>query len=468
MPRTTGPRRTRASLFTALALAGSLFTASSVALATQKPLLEGTTTSAASLADHPFQAALNYTVQIKTTIQEGFNDEKRGTSLGAGFLIDRKRGWIMTNAHVVGRSPSVSSVAFHDQDGIPARKVFVDPHLDMAILAVDPALLPRSAIEAHLQCDSAPDVGDPVGTMGHPSGFAFTATRGIVSGVSRRFETELLQIDAPINPGNSGGPLIDLQDGKVIGINTAMLKGAQNTNFAIASVYLCPVVHLLAEGRDPSPPRLPWVDFKDYASLRPLKVAKVYEPTLTHLEPGDQILAINGKPAPDHETPLLSMLRGVSWPVTFTVKRQGRTMDLQESLPRATLLSYQKGFEVDGALIGTVDAPLPDEIKASTVGVHAVDSGSIAENLELQKSDFIIAVNDRPVTDLDHLRAVFADAQAHHQSVRLTLQRFSQQGGSGLFVYLEKTLPVRDLHDVMPDLPAMYLSPAWGDTPNDR
>lgn len=456
MPRTIGPRWTRVARFTALVLASGCF-----AMGGESQAATVDASAAGSRVDHPFQAALNYTVQIRTTIQEGFNDEKRGTSLGAGFLIDRRRGWIMTNAHVVGRSPSVSSVAFHDQNEIPARKVFVDPHLDMAVLAVDPKLLPKAAVAATLQCDHAPDVGDPVGTMGHPSGFAFTATRGIVSGVSRRFETELLQIDAPINPGNSGGPLIDLEDGKVIGINTAMLKGAQNTNFAIASVYLCPVVHLLDEGRDPSPPRLPWVDFKDYTSLRPLKVAKVYEPGLTHLEPGDEILAINGQPAPDHETPLLSMLRGVRWPVTFTVKRHGRTVELSESLPRATLQGYQKGFDVDGALIGMVEAPLPDEIKASTVGVHAVDSGSVAENLGLQKSDFIIAVNDHPVTGLDQLRAIFEEAQAQHQPVRLTLQRFSQQGGSGLFVYLEKTLPVENLHDVRPDLPAAYLSPDW-------
>lgn len=457
MPRIAGPRWARVPLFAALMFAGSLPT-----LATA----QAATTS--SLADHPFQTAINYTVQIKTTIQQGFNDEKRGTSLGAGFLIDRKRGWIVTNAHVVGRSPSVSSVAFHDQGEVPAHKVFVDPHLDMAVIAVDPASIPKAAREATLRCDSAPDVGDPVGAMGHPSGFAFTATRGIVSGVSRRFETELLQIDAPINPGNSGGPLIDLQDGQVIGINTAMLKGAQNTNFAISSVYLCPVIHLLQEGRDPSPPRLPWEDYKDYTSLKPLKVAKVYEPALTHLEPGDEIMAVNGKPAPAHETPLLSMLRGVNWPVTITVKRQGQTVDLQESLPRATLLSYQKGFTVDGALIGMVDSPLPYEIKASTIGVHAVDSGSVAENLELQKSDFIIAVNDQPVDDLDHLRAIFADAQAHHRPVRLTLQRFSQQGGTGLFVYLEKTLPVGDLHDVSPDLPAAYLSPSWSDRATPR
>lgn len=83
------------------------------------------------------------------------------------------------------------------------------PYLDLAVLKL--AEEQRAGLEAaRLDCGELPPVGRPVGAFGHPWGLTYTATRGIVSGVTAQFEGELLQIDAPINGGNSGGPLLSL------------------------------------------------------------------------------------------------------------------------------------------------------------------------------------------------------------------------------------------------------------------
>ena len=75
-----------------------------------------------------------------------------------------------------------------------------------------------------LDCGTMPPVAHSVGAFGHPWGFRFTGTRGITSAVTTRLGPNMLQTDAPINEGNSGGPLISLETGKVVGINTAKIK----------------------------------------------------------------------------------------------------------------------------------------------------------------------------------------------------------------------------------------------------
>ena len=144
-----------------------------------------------------FAEALNYTVEIRTGIVIPFLEDKKDTFNGSGFLIDRKRGWILTNAHVASFSPSIHKVAFYNQDYRDAKKIYVDPHIDLAILQVPVSEIPEAAREPQLDCDSKVSTGHPVGAFGHPWGYSFTGTRGIISGIA---DDGMLQTDAPINP----------------------------------------------------------------------------------------------------------------------------------------------------------------------------------------------------------------------------------------------------------------------------
>src|SRR5687768_4385564 len=268
--------------------------------------------AAAEVSEDVFKGALRYTVQVKATLPVPFDGDRKGSGLGAGFLVDAGRGWIMTNAHVVGRSPSRVEVAFHGEEFTEASKVYVDPFLDVAIIRVSEKADIRGIVPPQLACDSVPSVGHAVGAFGHPWRLQFTGTRGIISGVTAKYRTELLQTDAPINQGNSGGPLISLQNGRIVGINTASIRGAQNTNFAVASMYACRILELLQKDQDPSPPDLQLVYFKDVDSRKELRVARSYggEETLKLL-PGDiikQVMGMDGKI--ENETQLLHALRG--------------------------------------------------------------------------------------------------------------------------------------------------------------
>ena len=176
-------------------------------------LFAGVVPAQAENGEAVFKKAPAYTVQIRTVVEMPFADDERGSGLGSGFVVDAKRGWVMTNAHVAARSPSQIRIAFRGGEYKPATKVYVDPYLDLAILQLNDAQR-QELRAAKLDCGEMPSMGHPVGAFGHPWGLYYTGTRGIVSGVTARFRGEMLQTDAPINGGNSGGPLISLETGK--------------------------------------------------------------------------------------------------------------------------------------------------------------------------------------------------------------------------------------------------------------
>jgi len=392
-----------------------------------------------------FRKALAYTVQIKSSVSIPFAGDGKGSSLGAGFVVDAARGWILTNAHVVSRSPSRVELAFHDQEFQDAAKVWVDPYMDIALIKVnDPAATAKIDVPK-LECSSIPPVGHPVGAFGHPWRLQFTGTRGIISGVTSRYRTELLQTDAPINQGNSGGPLISLEDGRIVGINTAGIRGAQNTNFAVAMKYACRILELLQAGADPSPPDLGLAYFRDVDNRKELRVARSYpRPGRTEFRPGDLIEEVVGVPGRiENETQLLHALRGRLDGATVRVQRDGGPVTLNGSKAATPRVMDMRGVYASGLLFGPVTIRDAQEIGVRGFMVHHVEAGSIGEGQEVARSDVLEAVDGQPVSALEDLHARLRDAATERRRVQLTLKRLV--GGEYAFAYLQRRLAVRDL-----------------------
>jgi serine protease Do len=163
-----------------------------------------------------------------------FERRRKSTSLGSGVIIDGKRGFILTNAHVIERSGNIK-VVLEDEREFDAKIVGADPDSDLAVLQIDsPTRLPS------IEMGSSDDlmIGETVIAIGNPFGFSHTVTTGVISAVNRSIRSEervfldFIQIDASINPGNSGGPLLNI-NGDLIGINTAIYAKAQGIGFAI-------------------------------------------------------------------------------------------------------------------------------------------------------------------------------------------------------------------------------------------
>jgi Do/DeqQ family serine protease len=158
----------------------------------------------------------------------------KGQSLGSGVIIDGRRGYILTNEHVIARSAKIK-VVLRDERGFDAELVGAAPDFDLAVLKIE-TRGPLPAIEMGDSEDLM--IGETVIAIGNPFGFSHTVTTGVISALNRSVQAadrtyrDFIQTDASINPGNSGGPLLNI-NGNLIGINTAIYSKAQGIGFAI-------------------------------------------------------------------------------------------------------------------------------------------------------------------------------------------------------------------------------------------
>ncbi len=166
---------------------------------------------------------------------EGIDRSRRG-GLGSGVVIAAD-GLVLTNSHVVANAKRVRLVLAEGED-VRADVIGDDADTDLALLR---AALPSGTRAATLGDSRTLRRGHLVVAIGNPFGFESTVTTGVVSALGRslrsrtgRLIDDVIQTDASLNPGNSGGPLV-ASDARVVGINTAMIGGAQGLCFAVSS-----------------------------------------------------------------------------------------------------------------------------------------------------------------------------------------------------------------------------------------
>jgi S1-C subfamily serine protease len=152
---------------------------------------------------------------------------------GSGFIFSSD-GLIFTNSHVVNGADKMM-VSLLNENEIEATLIGQDPDTDLAILKISS----DGYSVANLGDASALQIGQFVIAIGNPYGYQHTVTAGVVSALGRTLRTQsgrlvdhVIQSDAALNPGNSGGPMINT-DGEVVGVNTAMVTGAQGLSFSV-------------------------------------------------------------------------------------------------------------------------------------------------------------------------------------------------------------------------------------------
>jgi S1-C subfamily serine protease len=173
-------------------------------------------------------------VSISTgTRSNGAEPESGGAGSGVVIAPD---GYVLTNDHVVHGAKALA-VSLTNGTTLAAAMVGTDPATDLAVIRADSANLPFATLgeSASLR------VGQLVIAIGNPLGFQSTVSTGVVSALGRALRSRegrpienIIQHTAPLNPGNSGGPLVDSR-GRIVGLNTAIIMGAQGIGFSIPS-----------------------------------------------------------------------------------------------------------------------------------------------------------------------------------------------------------------------------------------
>ncbi|MGA3001320.1 MAG: Do family serine endopeptidase [Acetobacteraceae bacterium] len=343
---------------------------------------------------------------------------------GSGFII-RQDGLIVTNNHVVKDEKSVK-VTLDDGTELNAKVLGTDPRSDIAVLKID-AGKPLPFIQLGNSGDVKP--GEWIVAMGNPFGLGGTVTAGIVSAVSRDIGAgpydQFIQVDAPINQGNSGGPLFT-QDGKVIGMNTAIFSptgGSVGIGFAIPSDMIRTVSdQLVATGHVTRGYVGVGTQAITAAMAKALHLPETSGALLANvlpgspaakagLQPGDVIEAVNGRKVAsprDLALTVADVTPGTEAKVQIRRDGQNREIDLTvgEQPPLKTAQAQPDADHDTHNTLGLALAPLtPDtrdqlQVPDGQDGavIRSVRAGSPAEEAGLRPGDVIVGVGNQNVS----------------------------------------------------------------------
>jgi serine protease Do len=391
--------------------------------------------------------------------------ERRATSLGSGFIIDAKAGYVVTNNHVIQDADEIA-VILHDDTRVEAKVVGRDPKTDVAVLKIDVANLKLQAVK--FGDSDKTRVGDWVVAIGNPFGLGGTVTAGIVSARGRDINSgpydDFIQTDASINRGNSGGPMFNMV-GEVVGINTAIYSpsgGSIGIGFAIPSAVAKPVIdQLVKHGRT----RRGWLGVRIQAVTEEIaETLGLKKPTgamVASVTPGgpaekakiiagDVVLKFDGREVSEmRRLPRIVAETEIGREVEVEVWRGGKTVALRvkvgeleeaETAEKAGEKPEKGGKEDDKgaekvAQIGLTVAALTPKIRErfslgeeakGVVVVEVAEGGSAAEK-QIRPGDLIVEVSQEEVASpRDVVNKVKAAAKAGRKTVLLLIE---SQGG---------------------------------------
>ena len=375
--------------------------------------------------------------------------EFKQRSLGSGFIVSPD-GYIFTNNHVVEQADKIL-VKISDGKEYEAKVIGTDANTDIALIKIKPD---NGLPVAQIGDSEKVRVGEWVIAIGNPFGLDATVTAGIVSAKGRVIGAgpydNFIQTDASINPGNSGGPLFNME-GKVIGINTAIVAQGQGIGFAIPiNMAKSIMADLKTKGKvtrgwmgisvqDISDDIAKNLNHKNKSGALVSDVFKGDPADKAGIKVGDIITEINGKPIKDtHELLLTIATLQVGQKMNVKAIRDGREMTFQvtvaERKDNVAVAAEKSGKgQQFGIAAQDITAEMARQLGIARNGVIVteVQGGSPADEVGIQPQDIIVQVNRIKISSMKDFNREITKA-AEKKSVTLLIKR----GRSSFFVAL--------------------------------
>jgi serine protease Do len=360
-------------------------------------------------------------------------------SLGSGLIVDKK-GFILTNDHVIDQATKIQVSLDGDSNHYNARVIGIDKDTDLAVIKID---ADHDLPVAKLGNSDGVQVGDWVLAFGSPFGLNSTVTAGIISAkdrsnVGHQFQ-RFIQTDAAINPGNSGGPLVSMA-GEVIGINTAIYTGSrgfEGVGFALPSNTAISVYDQLITAGKVIRGSI-GVTFQEDNSNNPVLMRELGAPygiVIEAVEPGspadkaglqdgDVITSVNGQPVrtgADLVNPIAQTPIGPSVTLNYVRNKQAKDVSLTVAdrskifPPSAEDADAEPDQTEEPSQFGLHTEELTPDLahkigmgKLTGAVITQVDPASFGEDVGFARGDVIIEVNHTPVSSLAEYRAQMA------------------------------------------------------------
>jgi len=365
-------------------------------------------------------------------------------SMGTGFVIDDKEGFVVTNNHVIERADKIEVTI--DGKVYEGELVGTDPQTDIGLVKIKG--FKKGDIEALKLADSDQiKVGSFAIAIGNPFGLSHTVTFGIVSAKGRsgmnvtEYE-DFIQTDAAINPGNSGGPLMNTS-GEVIGMNTAIFSksgGYMGIGFAVPSNMVSAITSQLKDGKEIRRAQMGVTiqelndDLKEYLkldkNLQGVLISSVANDSpagQAGIKPGDVITTFDGK-AVDSVSKLRNLVAFSSFnrKIPAEIIRNGKKMRVH------VVLKEDFKFDISDAEGGVIQGDLGVTLafEKNRIVVSNVEQGSLAASAGIIEGDIIVAVNQKRVKSVEEAASIIGKSK----SVLLLINR----KGREFFVVINK------------------------------
>ncbi|OBZ91682.1 PDZ domain-containing protein C23G3.12c [Choanephora cucurbitarum] len=380
------------------------------------------------------EKAIRAIVSIKASHVRSFDTETSGGYTATGFIVDAKRGIILTNRHVVSPAPIVAQAVLTNYEEVDLKPVYRDPVHDFGFMQFDPTRIKFMELEEIELSPERAKVGLDIRVVGNDAGEKLSILAGTLARLDRRapeygvgeyndFNTFYLQAASGTSGGSSGSPVLDI-DGHAVALNAGGASRASSSYYLPLDRVKRALKYIQAGKSVPRGTLQTEFEYLPYNEVRRLGLKASIEekvrnkfpeetgmlvvrsllpkgPADNILVPGDIIIGCNGKMVP-HFIALFEILDDmVGKEISLTISRGKKVQEVKVIVQDLHSITPNRFVEIGGGVVHELSYQLAKSYSQPTSGVYVATSGHMLASASAWRKSIIVSVNNIPTPNLD-------------------------------------------------------------------